>query len=43
MDHLDGILYSARIKPTVQTIPVEQYRQTTFFPEGCEVARPDRP
>ncbi|WP_330230276.1 peptide deformylase [Nocardia sp. NBC_00508] len=28
IDHLDGILYTARMKPTLQTIPVEQYRQT---------------
>ncbi|MGY2033385.1 peptide deformylase [Nocardia gipuzkoensis] len=28
IDHLDGILYTARMKPEVQPIPVEQYRQT---------------
>ncbi|MGY2148855.1 peptide deformylase [Nocardia gipuzkoensis] len=28
IDHLDGILYTARMRPAVQPIPVEQYRQT---------------
>ncbi|WP_425298361.1 peptide deformylase [Nocardia abscessus] len=40
IDHLDGILYSARIKPTVQTIPVEQYLQTTFSLRAARL--PDR-
>lgn len=28
IDHLDGILYTARMKPEAQPIPVEQYRLT---------------
>ncbi|MGK8486825.1 peptide deformylase [Nocardia asiatica] len=28
IDHLDGILYTARMKPGTQPLPVEQYRQT---------------
>ncbi|MGY1873952.1 MULTISPECIES: peptide deformylase [Nocardia] len=28
IDHLDGVLYTARMRPTIQPIPVEQYRQT---------------
>ncbi|WP_280295739.1 peptide deformylase [Nocardia abscessus] len=28
IDHLDGILYTARMKPEAQPIPVDQYRQT---------------
>ncbi|MEU2258158.1 peptide deformylase [Nocardia xishanensis] len=28
IDHVDGILYTARMKPAVHPIPVEQYRQT---------------
>lgn len=28
IDHLDGLLYTARMRPEVSPIPVEQYRQT---------------
>ncbi|MDT3395119.1 peptide deformylase [Streptomyces sp. B1866] len=28
IDHLDGLLYTARMRPGVEPIPVEQYRQT---------------
>ncbi|MFI5942467.1 peptide deformylase [Streptomyces uncialis] len=28
IDHLDGLLYTARMRPGVTPIPVEQYRQT---------------
>ncbi|MEU4361964.1 peptide deformylase [Promicromonospora sp. NPDC023987] len=28
IDHLDGLLYTARMDPDVEPIPVEQYRQT---------------
>ncbi|MEU6406211.1 peptide deformylase [Streptomyces sp. NPDC046985] len=28
IDHLDGLLYTARMRPGVAPIPVEQYRQT---------------
>lgn len=28
IDHLDGLLYTARMQPGVDPIPVEQYRQT---------------
>ncbi|WP_267897217.1 hypothetical protein [Streptomyces albireticuli] len=26
--HLDGLLYTARMRPGVEPIPVEEYRQT---------------
>jgi peptide deformylase len=28
IDHLDGLLYTARMRPGVEPIPVEEYRQT---------------
>ncbi|WP_411141271.1 peptide deformylase [Streptomyces sp. x-80] len=28
IDHLDGMLYTARMRPGTDPIPVEQYRQT---------------
>ncbi|MFF3247234.1 hypothetical protein ACFYWY_26730 [Streptomyces sp. NPDC002870] len=28
IDHLDGLLYTDRMKPGVEPIPVEEYRQT---------------
>jgi peptide deformylase len=28
IDHLDGLLYLSRMRPGVEPIPVEQYRQT---------------
>ncbi|MFE3654152.1 peptide deformylase [Streptomyces sp. NPDC059152] len=28
IDHLDGLLYTTRMRPGVQPIPVEEYRQT---------------
>ncbi|MFI9240318.1 peptide deformylase [Streptomyces sp. NPDC053079] len=28
IDHLDGLLYTARMRPGIKPIPVEEYRQT---------------
>ncbi|MEX2985629.1 peptide deformylase [Streptomyces sp. C36] len=28
IDHLDGLLYTARVRPGVEPIPAEEYRQT---------------
>lgn len=38
IDHLDGLLYTARMRPGVDPISVEQYRQT-----GSRWNYPDRP